>query len=194
MSKRPCLRTGALIVGGMLMLALSACGGGSEPARWDAGASPSASAQPSVTTEAPTPTPSAAATTATPTRSPSSPPKKTEKPPATGGVRVTVARGGGVAGVSQTLTVEADGRWSYQDRKAGKSQSGTLGTSQRAQLQGLLTSPALAKERGVQGGCSDGFTYALTTSSTLIFWRACGHGEPKTASAVVRLLEGATAF
>jgi hypothetical protein len=196
MSMRPWLRTGSLIVGGMLMLATAACGNANAAPLWNDG-SPSASADPSATIDAAGATASPAASTspsAQPTKSTAAPAgKKTERPAATtGGARVSVVRAGGIGGVSQTLTVEADGSWTYQERSRGGKQSGKLSAGQRQQLQGLLADPALARERGSQSTCDDGFAYAVTSGSAVVFWRECGDNGPKTASAIVRLLTGVT--
>lgn len=200
MSFRPWLRTGVLILGGMLALSATACGNGNGATpEWSDG-SPSPSAAASGVLDA-------ASATATPTAAPTTPGAGTKKTPASGdtnedrstktggGARVTVVRAGGIAGVSETLTVEANGHWSYQDRRrGGKSQSGTLSANQRQSLQGLLADPALARERGSLGTCADGYSYALTSGSATVLWRECGGTVPKTASSVVRLLVGATAF
>jgi hypothetical protein len=194
MSARLWQRAVPVIAMSLMLVPLAACGQADEQAApvWEAG-SPTQSSE-AVATPAPPPVvPSP--TTASPTPRASATPRastsRTTKPPTIGTARVSVVRTGAGQG-ARTLSVEGDGRWSYL---AGpRDDNGTLNQSQRERLQALLADPKLdaeARERD-RPRCRDAASYALNTGQTTVLWQACSNGAPATATAIVRLLEGAT--
>lgn len=196
MSTRLWLRAVPVIAVSLLLPPSAACGR-AEPGSplWEAGSPvpatdlPSSAAPPTTVAPSPTTAPPTPQASATPRPSAS----RTTPPPAIGTARVSVLRTGGGSGQgAQTLTVEGDGRWSY--RVGDRDDNGTLSQSQRQRLQTLLADPALAgeaQERN-QPRCQNAASYALTTGPTTVLWQACPSGAPEVATAVVRLLEGAT--
>ena len=174
-----------LVAAGALVVATAAgCTGTQSPSQQAHG---SPSPVPDLST--PTPEPSAG--------SPSGPAgSPTGQPPAGDGA-LTIVRTGGYAGVWQSLTTGGDGKWTYHDRPNDRDvETGTLAAAPRSQLRTLLADPALAAEAARKSGppaCADGFAYTLTTGSLTVSWLDCGDA-PKTAGAVVRLLETAPAL
>jgi hypothetical protein len=168
------------------VLALGACG--------SAGDSPEAapSTPAPATTPAPTPTAVPPATTAPPATTPPAP------DPTTAARGVTIERTGGFVGIDQSIVVEADGRWTYRRSRIGSGggtpQTGQLTGEQRAELQGLLANPRLAREVGKGSDCADGFEYTLVTGKTKVQWADCGSGSPATAMRIVQLVEENTPF
>jgi hypothetical protein len=198
MSARLWLRAVPVIAMSLLLPPLAACARAEPgPPLWEAGSpapvtDPTTSAGPSPTTVAPSPTTASPTPKASVTPRPSA--SRTTRPPAIGTARVSILRTRGSGGQdARTLTVEGDGRWSY--RAGDRDDNGTLSQPQRQRLQTLLADPALADE-GRSGRdwprCRVGDGYALTTGPTMVLWQACGSGTPEVATAVVRLLEGAT--
>lgn len=194
MSVRLWSRAVPVIAAGLLVLPLAACGqtdagpplweaGSSAPETSTAGAPPATPADPPATTAPATPR---ASVTPRPSAS------RTSRPPSIAPARVSILRTGGSAQGAQTLTVEEDGRWSY--RAGSRDDNGTLNSSQRQRLQGLLADPKLAAEgrEANRPRCRNASSYALNTGRTAVVWQACASGAPETASAIVRMLEGIT--
>jgi hypothetical protein len=161
-----------------LILSLAACPGTATP---EAPLTPGSSPPPGATT---TPEP-------TSTRSPG--------PPVTGPAftRVTVTRSGGIAGVVQTIRVEADGSWMYTDRRGGAPQTrGRLSDSERNRLAALLAAAEFAREARMRppvGVCNDSFVYSIIVGEISSRYEDCGSaGERPATAAVVALLIDAT--
>jgi hypothetical protein len=149
-----------------------------------------------------TPTPPQSATTSPdPTSSPPGPSQTgSPAPPPTGSglSRVTVIRSGGIAGVMQSVRVDADGSWVYVDRRTGAPKSGKLSDAQRRQLTSLIAAPAFAREARMPpsaGVCNDGFIYAISVGDMTARYDDCASsGRQPTLEAVVNLLVDATAL
>ena len=78
---------------------------------------------------------------------------------------VSVSRTGGIAGIKETITVDATGKWT----KAGN--SGRLTVEQSQQLQQLAANPNLVREAGetrAQTKCADAFNYTVTAGSVTV--------------------------
>ncbi|MGW5668370.1 hypothetical protein [Micromonospora sp. NPDC003776] len=149
-------------------------------------ASPAATAPASTLTATVAPTPTAASPSASPTAT------RSGKAVA---ARVTVQRSGGVAGVTQKIVVETDGRWRYDEgRDAGTAQTGRLGAAQVKRLHLLLGDPSFGSAF-YPGSCADGFHYSLLTGQRRVEWDDCGRSSPaEVAEAIVALLTDATPF
>jgi hypothetical protein len=147
------------------------------------------------TSASPSTSPGAQTTSAPPgpaTTSPAPPP-----PPSGAALsRVTVIRSGGIAGVMQSLQIEADGSWTYVDRRSGDPKTGRLTSTQRQQLAGLLRSAAFSREARMPppvGVCNDGFVYSIQMGGLSARLDDCGTaGQRPTLEAVVDLLVTAT--
>ncbi|WP_326562305.1 hypothetical protein [Micromonospora sp. NBC_01796] len=195
MSARLWQRAVPVIAMSLFLMPLAACGeADQDPPVWEAGSPTTASELPTEAAPPPspvTPSPTAASPTPKASATPRPSASRTTKPPAIGTARVSVVRTAAGQG-ARTLSVEGDGRWSYL---AGtRDDNGTLNQSQRERLQALLADPKLdaeARERD-RPRCRDAASYALNTGSTTVLWQACSNGAPATATAIVRLLEGAT--
>lgn len=147
--------------------------------------------------------PAPVSTSATPTPSPtSSEPVGTRSPgpPVTGPAfgPVSVTRTGGIAGVTQTVRIGADGSWTYTEGRGGTATRGRLTEAEQAQLAGLVTSAAFAQEarlRPQPGQCADMFVYTITVGEFTGRYDECpSAGQRPTLNAVVSLLVGATAL
>jgi hypothetical protein len=107
-----------------------------------------------------------------------------------------VTRSGGLAGITQRVTVAQDGRWTYTSERGTQrsTKTGKLSAADRTKLRALVTSPKLMSEPGGGGAdpCPDAYRYALKVGSDLRMWSACGGTPPPTATAVVGLLADAT--
>ena len=120
---------------------------------------------------------------------PGSPPD----PPATAAApTVTLQRGGGIAGVRDTVTVQPDGSW-RRTAGTGPAGTGTLPAGQRDRLARMAADPALRAEatRTVpETECADGFDYRLTAGDTEVAWRECGSATtpPPVAGQIAALL------
>jgi len=175
----------------LLALALAGCDGASTGAPQPTG-SPASS--------------SASAATGTPTASETPAPSETPTPGGTSGTAapsrnttnetVTLVRSGGIAGLTETITVQPDGKW---QRGNGRSveRTGRLTSAQLSKLKALAADPRLDAEadRLAPGTnrCNDAFTYLLNVDSKLIRYEQCGQGEPpKVTMEIVTLLQSAT--
>ena len=109
---------------------------------------------------------------------------------------ITIRKSGGIAGVNETLVVDAQGRWT-RTTKTGTS-TGQLTQAQLAQAAKLATDPRLIAEAQTKqstAGCADAFVYAVTIQSVTITYSDCGSGSPPPATTeLVRFLEQATAY
>lgn len=168
-------------------------------------AQPAPSAAVPVTSEAPitsAPTPPAeSTTTATPattgaTTAPTGA-NTTTKPPARNLDVVQIVRTGGIAGITQTITVLPDGRWTVKTDRGQPTRTGKLTAAQHAQLKKLLADPRLAAEAGQKGGevvrCADAFSYVVATGQGIVRYTSCGgKDKPEVTLAIITLLQSAT--
>jgi hypothetical protein len=142
----------------------------------------------------PSDNPAPATVTTPPAASTGVPPRSAVATPPTGFAGLELGKSGGIAGVAESVTIEADGTWQRLD--GGKAvASGKLTDAQLTELRTLAANPRLAVETARQATferCADGFTYELTVLRP-IRYMDCGPGdEPQAARAVVAFVEGAT--
>jgi hypothetical protein len=187
---------GPLLAGAAAALALAGCT--STPT-----AQPSPTAAVPVTSAAPTSAAPAASTTDPP--SSASPTSTQPNKPQTSGPHeptpgdfqgVQLVRTGGIAGITETITVLPDGSWTVKSSR-GATRSGKLGTTQKSRLQALLSDSRLAAEATRKttstGRCSDAFTYLLVAGHQLVRYTSCGGSDkPEVTVAVISLLQSAT--
>ncbi|GAB3075093.1 hypothetical protein GCM10027186_33820 [Micromonospora schwarzwaldensis] len=112
------------------------------------------------------------------------------------GVEVVLVRSGGIAGLSDTVTVRPDGHWTKTDR-AGAARDGRLTDADLDRLRQLTADPRLAAEAAVTVPatmCADAFTYRLTVGPTTSSYVDCPpQATPPAATAeVVGLLTRVT--
>ncbi|MGB2571142.1 hypothetical protein ACPFP2_22240 [Micromonospora citrea] len=144
---------------------------------------------------APTPTASTGATgSATPDAT--APGTATPGGTATGPTdsRVVVTRSGGIAGRSDTVIVEPDGRWTATVR-GDATRSGRLSPADLDRLRALARTATTGGTRGTPDArCADAFTYRLTVPTGSVEWTDCPTGPqpPPAAAATARLLFQAT--
>jgi hypothetical protein len=150
------------------------------------GASPEASPTPPAS--APDSTPAGTSASASP-----GPPAATAFP--SGALTLTLVRTGGFVGVDQTITIAADGSWTYVDKRAGTTSTGRLSPDQVARLTKLLQDPALVQDLRQPTGvvCSDAFLYAVTIGSLSATVEDCGQVRP-TVEAVLTFVTDSTDF
>jgi hypothetical protein len=110
-----------------------------------------------------------------------------------GPMAITLIRSGGIAGVHQTVVVDASGNWTYTDQRKGQSEKGTFTPEQLAKLAQLATDPRLAGE--LQGGsstvCNDAFQYMLTIGDQMYRFEDCGQSRP-AVQAILGVIAAAT--
>ncbi|HCT79128.1 MAG TPA: hypothetical protein DGT23_21740 [Micromonosporaceae bacterium] len=85
-------------------------------------------------------------------------------------VAVTVTRTGGIAGIQDTIKVDASGKWTRQDR------GGRLTIEQVTQLQRLATDPRLVAEAAATRpptNCADAFDYTVTAGPLTVRYSDC---------------------
>lgn len=116
--------------------------------------------------------------------------------PTTTGVAVTVTRGGGFAGVNQSIAVAADGSWVYTDKRKQSTENGTLTEAQRAELARLAGAPGLFAELSgspyPMPSCADAFTFEIVVAGRSGGFTDCG-GQPRPAvDALLAFLADAT--
>jgi hypothetical protein len=158
-----------------------------------------------VTTAAPvtpeataTPTPESTTTSAAPvTQSPASSPSHVGEPAAGAGFKgVQLTRSGGIAGITETTTVNPDGTWTVRSSQGGD-RSGKLSAADKAKLNKLAADPKLAKEAGGKSGsaerCADAFSYLLVAGGRFVRYTSCGQADkPEVTLAIITLLQSAT--
>ncbi|HZM76107.1 MAG TPA: hypothetical protein VFC19_10290 [Candidatus Limnocylindrales bacterium] len=138
------------------------------------------------TTPAAEPTPSdspaAPATTAAP------------QSPATVNLTITIRKTGGIAGVNDTLVVDAKGNWTRTTKSGTK--TGQLTPEQLAQAAKLATDPRLIAEAQTpqpSTNCADAFVYAVSIGTATVTYSDCGSGSsPPATTALVRYLDQVT--
>jgi hypothetical protein len=185
-----------LLVPVAALLAVTACSA-------DAGDTPSPG--PAGTASAAAPPGSAAPTTeptAAPPRSPvaTPPPAGTSRPgrpesTSTAFTGLQLTKTGGFAGISQGVTIRADGSWQRLDGKK-VTVSGKLNAGQLGELKGLLAAPQLAREADRKvppNRCADAFAYVLRVNSASIRYTQCDAADrPQQTIKVITFVERAT--
>jgi hypothetical protein len=178
----------------LLVILLGAC-----VSRGATGADPGpTSSAPSGTASGGTTGPAPGATSA-PTPNPTPNPTGAPTASPTGGTPgalpgpVTVRRGGGIAGLQDTVVVAPDGAWRRTSTGGRGTGSGRLAADDLAKLRALVADPRLAGEGGRTpdpGRCADGFDYSVAVGATTVRYLECGQAStrPAVASAVVRLV------
>jgi len=179
----------AVIVAGLALVlgALSACANPAGDATALSSAEPTATPQPDATTAA-----AAGPTSSAPPLAPSDGPGQPIK-------SIIVTRSGGLAGLQQTLTVTADGSWTFVDKRANvPTTNGRLSPDQLRQLAAWVTDPAFAAEAklpGPDGVCNDGITYTLTVGEFTAKYERCGNTAARPITdKILALLVDATAL
>jgi hypothetical protein len=124
-------------------------------------------------------------------------PTSGDSPSATSLPQITVHRGGGLAGVDDTLSVDAKGGWSTSGR-TGRPRTGQLSADQVVAVRTLATNPQLATEARrptVETKCRDAFEYGVTVGALHINYTDCptDSGLPAATMALVRQLPQLTA-
>ncbi|MEU1966681.1 hypothetical protein ABZ541_10205 [Micromonospora sediminicola] len=112
------------------------------------------------------------------------------------GVEVVLIKSGGIVGLTDTITVRANGTWTKTDR-AGAEQDGRLAEADLDRLRQLAADPRLTAEAAVTVPatmCADAFSYRLTIGPTTSSYVDCPpQATPPAATAeVVGLLTRAT--
>jgi hypothetical protein len=134
------------------------------------------------------------------TASPTPTPTPTTSAPVAGLITpISVTRFGGIAGQHQSVSIQADGAWSFTDSKTGQTSHGQLTAAQARALEATLTDPALTKALAYSSptaivACADGFEYMLQFSAidTFTFFD-CGQMDP-ALTAVITALKADTPF
>ncbi|WP_091299774.1 protealysin inhibitor emfourin [Micromonospora halophytica] len=104
--------------------------------------------------------------------------------------RIVVTRSGGIAGRSDTVTVEPDGRWRATER-GDATRSGQLSPADLDRLRALARTATTGGTRGTPDArCADAFTYRLTVPTGSVEWTDCPSGPqpPPAAAAMAQLL------
>jgi hypothetical protein len=139
-------------------------------------------------------TPVREATSAPPVRETTSGPTATAAP-AGGFTGLEMAKSGGIAGVSESVKVDADGSWQRLDDRTVVG-SGKLTSAQLTRRQQLAADPALAAEAGREVAtprCADGFHYTLSVGFQLIRYEQCGPTDsPRLTTEIIDLVTEAT--
>ncbi|MGH3737017.1 MAG: hypothetical protein ACRDT6_15600 [Micromonosporaceae bacterium] len=108
-------------------------------------------------------------------------------------VRVELVRSGGMAGRTETVTVDEKGAWTYT--AAGRSERGSLPQDTARALWRLVNDPKLAAELKAAGSppsCSDGFGYELVVGDDRRLQAVDCGTLPATLKSVVTLIAEAT--
>ena len=126
----------------------------------------------------------------TPSASPSSSEEPVQMP------TVTVARSGGIAGVSDTYVVAPDGTLTVESRHAGSTGGKRLLPEELAELRRLVTGPALRAEAAADNippRCADGFVYSVTAGDVSARGMDCGDlaTQAPTLARIVELVQTA---
>ena len=118
--------------------------------------------------------------------------------PAVSAVAITVEKSGGIAGMRDTIQIDASGNWSRSD-KTGKTTSGKLTAEQVSKLQTLAADPKLATESAAAAQaaptkCADTFNYAISAGPVVLRFTDCPSDsfQPAAAKALVSYAEQAT--
>jgi hypothetical protein len=110
---------------------------------------------------------------------------------------VTITRTGGLAGVNQSIEINADGTWMYSDHRQAKNQNGRLTPDQLEQLRRLVTDPAFAAQLSrptpTDVVCNDAFEYTVSVGGKSVAFSDCGDSPPAVAAAI-SMVEEATPF
>jgi hypothetical protein len=172
-----------------LIVALAGCTESSPPT-----AAPSASPALSATT--PT-TPESTAPTTPPTTSPPAGTTSSADPqPPAAFDGVQLVRSGGIAGITETITIRTNGTWDRITTKGAKS-NGKVAPAKLAQLAKLAADPRLQTEAGrAQPGrnkCNDTFSYLLIVGYRMIRYEQCpSNGDkPPATIEMIGLVEDA---
>lgn len=177
----------------LLALALAGCSAGTPKAGGTPAASETATpAGVPASTAAPAPS-SAPASSKTPSPSKTSAPHRSATK-----LAVTLVKTGGFAGLTETITVQPNGKWK-KDNGRTTNRTGALSAAQVSRLQALLADPQLAAEAKQRppgtNTCNDTFSYVLMVDYQVIKYEECpGQAKPpKVTMEIVAFLQEATA-
>lgn len=185
----------------LLALALAGCDAGSVGAPASSASSPAGT--PTVSESPATGTPASEPPTSEPPTSGTPTPGETSKTAAPSrsaeNEAVTLVRSGGLAGLSESITVQPDGRWKLGNANSTV-RTGQLSDAQMSRLQALVADPRLAAEAGrglsTTTRCNDTFSYLLMVDHQVIKYEECPGQEepPKVTMEIITLLRRATAL
>ena len=107
-------------------------------------------------------------------------PTASAAPPAATLPTVSLTRTGGFAGVNQSITIAADGTWTYADKRGSTSSTGQFTQAQLAQLAQLALDPRIAQEALQTSGtvCNDAFHYTVAIGGQNATFEDCGGSRP----------------
>jgi hypothetical protein len=93
---------------------------------------------------------------------------------------LSLTRTGGFAGVNQTLTVTANGSWTYTDKKTNATETGQFTPAQLGQLAQLAADPRLTSEalQSSNRTCTDAFQYTITVGTMNATVQDCAEDRP----------------
>ena len=93
---------------------------------------------------------------------------------------LSLTRTGGFAGVNQTLTVTANGSWTYTDKKTSATETGQFTPAQLGQLAQLAADPRLTSEalQSSNRTCTDAFQYTITVGTMNATVQDCAEDRP----------------
>jgi hypothetical protein len=141
-----------------------------------------------------TPTPSGSGPAGSPSPTGGASPQQNPPAPAPAPVRVVISRTGGFAGVQETITIEPNGNWVYNNAKGSTADRGTLSASQRANLLRLLSDPRFATEirKPNTAVCNDAFEYMIQVGEMTASFEDCA--DRPAVAAVLTAISQATPF
>ncbi|HEX6870520.1 MAG TPA: hypothetical protein VF163_05430 [Micromonosporaceae bacterium] len=109
---------------------------------------------------------------------------------------VSITRTGGIAGVNQSVEITADGGWVYTDRRANKTERGTLTAEQQLRLLNLVRAPGFADQilasPAPHSGCADSFRYIISVGDRSTSFDDCGQDERPAVAALLAAVADAT--
>jgi|KBSSwiStaDraftv2_1062776.scaffolds.fasta_scaffold160354_2 hypothetical protein len=113
-------------------------------------------------------------------------------------VAITIEKTGGIAGIRDTIQIDALGSWTRSD-KTGKTTTGQLTAAQVTELQALAADPKLATEAAAAAQaaatkCADTFNYTVSAGPVALRFTDCPSDsfQPTAAKALIAAVEKAT--
>ncbi|WP_203730556.1 hypothetical protein [Paractinoplanes durhamensis] len=107
-----------------------------------------------------------------------------------------LVRTGGIAGITETITVKADGTWE-KDTSKGAKDSGKLDIGDLGKLTGLASDPRIKTEsdrKETTGRCNDTYIYLLIVNYQMVRYDTCPSAgtPPPLTKEIVGLVQSAT--
>ena len=110
---------------------------------------------------------------------------------------LTITRTGGFAGVDESITLRADGSWSYSGSRGKPAAQGTLTPTELDQITRAVSDPAFpadVRPHRTEGTCNDGFTYSVTVGPETTSFEECGGNDRPLFTALLATLNQHTPF